>query len=169
MLKSSIVLAALVLVAGGCSGGDDPASGSDCLVFVNGNKLCGEDARTYCRTFVMQSENLRDVFACRRIGVRIPDTSEEKRQRAEDAARREEGAEEDVDARVKAAVVGIVGDEPPQIGAYEGGVTLLFRGRVTAAEAVRVCRAVRRVEPDLTVRVGDDRRERSFAGGSCDA
>lgn len=70
LVLGSLLIALAIL---GC-GGDDRDSAatrqSQCIILDNGNKLCGQDAKTYCREF--QSPDVRSKVTCDTVLDRPP-------------------------------------------------------------------------------------------------
>lgn len=49
-MKKIIMVLALALPFGGCAAADEMGLSGDCIVLaMGGNKLCGEDAKAWCR------------------------------------------------------------------------------------------------------------------------
>lgn len=65
-LVATIVL--LVVATAGCGGDEQEPAEADrgpCIILVNGNKLCGQDAKTYCQQF--QAPDIRSEVTCDQV------------------------------------------------------------------------------------------------------
>src|SRR5690242_17394136 len=65
-----VVLGTGVAVLTGCADHGSPAR-SDCILFANGNKLCGDDARSYCSGFIKDGDADGNVRACQAVGAPV--------------------------------------------------------------------------------------------------
>lgn len=142
-----------------CGGSDEQSSDSDeeCLIFVNGNELCGASARGYCEQFVASAGNARDASTCRRLGVDIGETQAERLAREEGEAEQRERAELGERAPVEEAVTEALGDREDALigvrlfpGQDERVIVALFED-IGRERELQVCRAVTRVRPNVSL------------------
>ena len=85
---------ALMVLTGGCGGdggptqsGREEAKVENCIILANGTKLCGEDAKAYCKRFRPDPSDVQSEQACISVGGgRQPTQEDAEEQRTEDAA-----------------------------------------------------------------------------------
>jgi hypothetical protein len=171
-VRTTLAVALIGLAAAGCGGEDreERASDEGCIILVNGNKLCGDDARAYCREFVGGASSSRDAIACRRIGVDVPATEAERQAaadeaevRADEEARARRDDEEAVAAPYEAAIRKAMGSQADQLVRVRvmrsvevnTDFNADYGDKVKPAAGVltRMCKAAQRVDPDRPVEI----------------
>lgn len=175
---TTVLLASAALCLGACGGSEEQAEEEPCVILETGAKLCGDDARAYCARFTaMDPPDVQSAQACRRLGVSIPLTREERiaeEEASQEAQAREQAKRWRTGRPFEPAIKRAMGEQRDQFFAAElvddthllietdyneetYGDSLAPRPvRPNPGVLTRICRAVHRLRPDLIVVIHDD-------------